>query len=36
MYIICALLRNDFKCLYGKTTSHYFDLDPPMLQDYFA
>lgn len=36
LYIICALLRNALTCLYGNTTSEYFDLDPPTLQDYFA
>lgn len=36
MYIVCALLRNAATCLYGNTTSRYFDLDPPILQDYFA
>ena len=36
MYIDCALLRNALTCLYGNTTSQHLDLDPPMLQDYFA
>ena len=36
MYIVCALLRNALTCLYGNTTSQYFDLDPPTLQEYFA
>ena len=36
MYIVCALLRNALTCLYGNTTSEFYDLDPPALQDYFA
>ena len=36
MYIVSALLRNALTCLYGNTTSQYFDLDPPTLEEYFA
>ena len=36
MYVVCALLRNALTCLNGNQTSHYFELDPPTLQDYFA
>lgn len=36
MYIVCALLRNALTCLYGNTTSEFFDFDPPTLQQYFA
>ncbi|KAK3722869.1 hypothetical protein QZH41_020457 [Actinostola sp. cb2023] len=36
MYIVSALLRNALTCLYGNTTSKYFDIDPPNLEDYFA
>ena len=36
MYIVCALLRNALICLYGNTTSDFFQLDPPSLEDYFA
>ena len=36
MYIVCALLRNALTCLYGNTTSLFFDLDPPTLEEYFA
>lgn len=36
MYIVCALLRNALTCLYGNTTSEFYDLDPPFVQDYFA
>ena len=35
MYTVCALLRNALTCLYGNTTSKFFDLEPPTLQDYF-
>ena len=34
-YIVCALLRNAMTCLYGSTTSDYFNLHPPALADYF-
>jgi len=36
MYIVSALFRNALTCLYGNTTSKYFDIDPPNLEDYFA
>ena len=36
MYVVCALLRNAFTCLYGNQISEFFELDPPSLQDYFA
>ena len=36
VYIVCALLRNTLTCLYGNTTSEFFQLDPPSLEDYFA
>ncbi len=35
MYSVCALLRNALTCLYGSTTSAYFGVDPPTLQEYF-
>ena len=35
MYSVCALLRNAHTCLYGSTTSTYFDVQPPTLHDYF-
>ena len=35
-YIVCALLRNALTCLYGNTTSEYFQLDPPAIESYFA
>ena len=36
MYIVCALLQNAVTCLYGNKTSTYFELEPPMVQEYFA
>lgn len=35
MYIVCALLRNALTCLYFNTTSQFFDVEPPTLQEYF-
>lgn len=36
MYIVCALFTNARTCLYSSTTSSYFNLVPPSLQDYFS
>ena len=36
MYIVCALLTNAHTCLYKSTTSPYFDLDPPSLEEYIT
>ena len=36
LYVVCALLRNPLSCLYGNSTSSYFKLDPPTLEEYFA
>ena len=36
LYVVCALLRNVLTCLYGNSTSSYFKLDPPTLEEYFA
>ncbi|XP_066928992.1 uncharacterized protein [Clytia hemisphaerica] len=36
MYIICALMHNARSCLYPNTTSNYFDVSPPRVEDYFA
>ena len=36
MYIVSALLRNALTCLYGNSTSQFFDVQPPSLEDYFA
>ena len=35
MYIACTLLHNARCCLYGSTTSKYFEVQPPTLQEYF-
>ena len=35
-YIISALFRNILTCLYGNTTSMFFELDPPTLHEYLA
>ena len=35
IYSVCALLRNARTCIYGSTTSTYFDGQPPTLDDYF-
>ena len=35
IYSVCALLRNARTCIYGSTTSTYFDVQPPTLDDYF-
>ena len=34
MYLVCALLNNAITCLYGNSTSEFFGLNPPSLQDY--
>ena len=34
MYIVYALLQNARSCLYGSTTSEYFGICPPQLEDY--
>ena len=36
MYTVSALLRNVYTCLYHSSTSMFFGLDPPALQDYFV
>ena len=36
MYLVCALLNNAITCLYGNSTSVFFGLNPPSLQDYFT
>lgn len=36
MYLSCALVQNAHTCLYGSTTSKYFQLDPPTLEEYFV
>ena len=36
LYVVCALLRNAIIYLYGNSTSSYFELDPPTLEEYFS
>ena len=36
LYVVCALLRNALTCLYGNSTSSFFELDPPTLEEYFS
>ena len=36
MYIVCVLLRNALLCLCGSSTSSYFNLKPPTLEEYFT
>ena len=36
MYIVSAILQNVLTCLYGNSTSQFFNLDPPSLEDYFS
>lgn len=36
MYTVSALLRNVYTYLYHSSTSMFFGLDPPALQDYFV
>ena len=35
MYVVCALLHNTCSCLFDMQTSEYFNLLPPVLEDYF-
>ena len=36
MFIVSAILRNGPTCLYGNTTSDFFQCNPPNLETYFA
>ena len=36
MYIVCAILQNALTRLYSNSTSKYFELEPPTLQQYFG
>ena len=36
LYVVCALLRNALTCLYGNSTSSFFELDPPTMEEYFS
>lgn len=35
MYISCALMQNAQACIYGSTTSEFFQISPPTIQEYF-
>ena len=35
IYSVCALFRNALTCLPGSTTSSFFELTPPTIQEYF-
>ena len=35
-YLVVALLRNALTCLYGCSTSTYFNIQPPQLETYFV
>jgi len=35
MYVACALLHNAGVCIYGSTTSEYFDVSLPEIDHYF-
>jgi len=34
--VVSALLRTALTCLYGNQTSQFFNLDPPLIRDYFS
>lgn len=36
MYVVSAILQNVVTCLYGNSTSKYFDLKRPTLEEYFT
>ena len=36
MYATCALLTNARNCLYGSLTSTYFNIEPPIIEEYFV
>ena len=36
MHIVCAIRRNALTCMNTNSTSEYFVLDPPTIQDYFS
>ena len=35
IYIICSLLHNARAILYGSTTSNFFDINAPTIEEYF-
>ena len=36
MYVVCAILRNALTCMYTNSTSEYFGLNPPTIEEYFS
>ena len=36
MYVVSGILRNCLTCLYGNSTSEYFELPPPTIQEYLG
>ena len=36
IYMVRPLFHNARACLYGNTTSTYFDCEPPTLEEYFV
>ena len=36
VYVVCAILRNALTCMYTNSTSEYFALDRPTIEDYFS
>ena len=36
IYTVSALLRNAMTCLHGNSTSTFFDVNPPTINNYFA
>jgi hypothetical protein len=35
IYCVAALLQNAHTCLYENLVSHFFDLQPPSIHEYF-
>lgn len=36
LYLVSTILYNARVCLYGSLTSQFFELDPPILEDYLG
>ena len=36
MYIVSGILRNCITCMYGNSTSKFFDLQPSTIYEYLA
>ena len=35
VYIVSSILQNEHTCLYGNLISETFELEPPLIRDYF-